>query len=304
VLRKDFPSSVPEKGFVNGRLLRYYPLPQKPPEVEMMNERLRETAIQCVQNAGAIVLEYYGKLHHLHVQAKGRFDYVTEADLAAQEAIVKLIRRRHPDHDILAEEAGDMPGRSTHRWLVDPLDGTTNFIHTYPVFAVSVALEREGAVVVGAVYDPCRRELFVAEQGKGATLNGRPLAVSTVEHPRDALVATGFPFRDKSVLARYLQAFARIFTEVSGMRRAGSAALDLAYLACGRCDGFWEVGLSPWDIAAGDLLVREAGGIISDFAGTGEHIRVGDVIAATPGIYNFLLGTVRDVFHGNVSAAG
>ncbi|MFP3870679.1 MAG: inositol monophosphatase family protein [Syntrophobacteria bacterium] len=269
-----------------------------------MEGQLREIARECVQKAGAVLLDYHKRLQSLDVRAKGRFDYVTEADLAAQEAIVRLIRRSHPDHDILAEESGAVPNQKASRWLVDPLDGTTNFIHGYPVFAVSVAFEHEGSIILGAVYDPCREELFFAEKGSGATLNDRPIVVSGRQRPAEALIATGFPFRDKAVLSRYLQGFARIFMKVSGMRRAGAAALDLAYVACGRCDGFWELGLSPWDIAAGELMVREAGGTISDFSGGKDHIWVGDVVAGNPALHCFLLGIVQSVFGGNVSKTG
>ena len=260
-----------------------------------MDEEFKKTAIACVQEGGAILLDYHTKLQTLRVQSKGRFDYVTEADLAAQEAIVQLIHSRHPEHDILAEEGNSASGRNVNRWLVDPLDGTTNFIHGFPVFAVSVALECENSIVLGAVYDPCRRELFLAQRGHGATLNGRPIQVSTRRKPGEALVATAFPWREKPSLSSYLKGFTRVFPKVSDIRRGGSAALDLAYVACGRCDGYWELGLSPWDIAAGHLLVKEAGGYISDFGGGSEHIWVGNVIAGNQAIHGFLLEIIRGV---------
>jgi len=268
-----------------------------------MSGRLVETAVQCVREAGAVLLDYHRKLENLRIEAKGSFDYVTEADLAAQEAIVNLIRRRHPDHEILAEEDQRSPGQNVSRWLVDPLDGTTNFIHGFPVFAVSVALEHKDSIVLGAVYDPCRKELFLAQEGQGASLNGQSIQVSSRRTQDEALVTTAFPWRERALLSRYLEAFTRIFTKVSDIRRGGSAALDLAYVACGRCEGFWEVGLSPWDIAAGHLLVKEAGGHISDFTGGENHIWVGDVVAGNPSIHGFLLGIIREVFGGNVSAA-
>jgi myo-inositol-1(or 4)-monophosphatase len=267
-----------------------------------MSERLVETAVECVREAGAVLLDYYRRLGSLHIEAKGRFDYVTEADLAAQEIIVNLIRSRHPDHEVLAEEDHRSPEQNVSRWLVDPLDGTTNFIHGFPVFAVSVALEHKDSIVLGAVYDPCRKELFLAQTGQGASLNGRSIQVSTRRRQNDALVATAFPWRERALLSRYLEAFTRVFTKVSDIRRGGSAALDLAYVACGRCEGFWEVGLSPWDIAAGHLLVKEAGGNISDFTGGENHIWVGDVVAGNPPIHNFLLEIIQEVFRGNVSA--
>ena len=266
-----------------------------------MNERLVKTAVDCVTEAGDILLDYHKRLHSLQIKAKDRFDYVTEADLAAQDAIVKLIRNRHPEDEILAEEDHASPGQNANRWLVDPLDGTTNFIHGFPVFAVSVALEHRNSMVLGAIYDPCRRELFLAQKGQGAVLNGSPIQVSKRQAVDEALVATAFPWRQKSVLSRYLKGFTQVFAKVSDVRRSGSAALDLAYVACGRCDGFWELGLSPWDIAAGHLLVLEAGGYISDFNGEDAHIWVGDVVAGNQSIHGFLLEIIRGVFGGNVS---
>ena len=184
---------------------------------------------------------------------------------------------------------------------MDPLDGTTNFIHGFPVFAVSVALEHENSIVLGATYDPSRRELFLAQKGKPSTLNGRPIQVSKRRKLDEALVATAFPWRKRSILSRYLEGFTQVFERVSDVRRTGSAALDLAYVACGRCEGFWELGLSPWDIAAGHLLVLEAGGYISDFNGEDKHIWIGDVVAGNQSIHAFLLSSVREVFGGNVS---
>jgi myo-inositol-1(or 4)-monophosphatase len=268
-----------------------------------VDEQVVKTAVECALKAGTILLDYHQEVESLHIQSKGRFDYVTEADLAAQEAIIRLIRRRHPHHDILAEETTAVPRQSVNRWVVDPLDGTTNFIHGVPVFAVSIALEHEGTIGVAAVYDPCRKELFLAERGRKTTLNSRAIEVSIRQQPEEALVATAFPFRNKEILPRYLEGFTRVFTNASDIRRSGSAALDLAYVACGRFDGFWEIGLSPWDIAAGQLLVKEAGGRVSDFSGGGNHIWVGDIVAGNPPIHDFLLGIIQKVFGGNVSTS-
>lgn len=267
-----------------------------------MNEQLTKTLVDCVKEAGGILLDYHNRFKTLHVQSKGSFDFVTEADLAAQEAIIRLIRSRHPEHDILAEEDRTIPGQSVTRWLVDPLDGTTNFIHGFPVFAVSIALEHKGTVVLAAVYDPCRNELFFAQKGQGATLNGHPIAVSTRQKLKEALVATAFPWREKSILSVYLKGFTQVFKRVSDIRRSGAAALDLAYVACGRCEGYWELGLSPWDIAAGHLLVKEAGGSISDFTGGGDHIWTGDVVAGNQALHEFLLKIIKETLGGNVSA--
>jgi myo-inositol-1(or 4)-monophosphatase len=266
-----------------------------------VTDRISETAIACVKQGGAILLDYHHKLQSLQVHTKGRSDYVTEADLAVQEALIRLIRSRHPDHDILAEEGAERPRQHAVRWILDPLDGTTNFIHGFPAFAVSLALEHQGSVELGAIYDPSRDELFFAEKGNGSSLNGKPFTVSGRTRTEEALVATAFPWRRKAVLPRYLDVFTRVFGQIHDLRRSGSAALDLAYVACGRCDGFWEIGLKPWDIAAGHLLVTEAGGTISDFSGGGEHIWVGDVVAGTPAVHRFLLDVIREVFGGNVS---
>jgi myo-inositol-1(or 4)-monophosphatase len=266
-----------------------------------MGDEFTKTAIEAAQKGGAVLLDYYNRLQSLQVKSKGRSDYVTEADLAAQESIVSFIRRRHPDHTILAEESKAVADRNESRWLIDPLDGTTNFIHGFPVFAVSIALEQKGSIVLGVVYDPCREELFLAEKGQGGTLNGRSIRVSSRKQASESLVATAFPFKQRSILPLYLKGFNRVFERVSDTRRTGSAALDLSYVACGRLDGFWELGLSPWDVAAGDLLVREAGGVISDFSGGDHQIWVGDVIAANPAIHPLLLEILKDVFGGNVS---
>jgi myo-inositol-1(or 4)-monophosphatase len=219
-------------------------------------------------------------------------------DTESEEAIIDTIRAACPDHHFLAEESLKEEVRDGYRWIIDPLDGTTNFIHGYPVFAVSIALESEGEVILGVVLDPLRDELFTAESGRGAFLNGRPIRVSGIQALEGALITTGFPFRQKSLLDPYLEAFRRIFLRVSGIRRAGSAALDLAHLAAGRCDGFFELGLSPWDMAAGCLMIREAGGVVSDFGGGGEYVKTGNIVAGTPVTHPELLKEVRATFGG------
>src|SRR4030065_571067 len=175
-------------------------------------------------------------------------------------------------------------GKGTYRWIIDPLDGTTNYIHGYPVFSISIALEYAGEIIIGVTLDPLRNELFWTEKGSGAYLNCLPMEVSKV-NIGESLVTTGFPFRNKEMIDTYLKLFKNIFLKVSDLRRAGSAALDLAYLACGRCDGFFELGLSPWDIAAGSLLIREAGGVITDFGGGHDHLLTGNVVAGKPAIH-------------------
>ncbi|HEX8163519.1 MAG TPA: inositol monophosphatase family protein [Pyrinomonadaceae bacterium] len=237
-------------------------------------------AIQTARDAGRVLAEKFGRA--LRVSNKGDIDLVTEADLAAERLIVERIRSYHPRHAILAEESGesartDQP--SEFKWIIDPLDGTTNYAHGYPCFCVSVALEQAGEIVVGVVYDPTREELFAAERGGGATLNGRRVRVSDVEEINGAMVCTGFPYdvRDRGDFARHFRNF--IMT-AQAVRRDGSAALDLAYVACGRFDGFWEEGLRPWDVAAGRLLVEEAGGRVSRYDGSEFRIYEPPILAS------------------------
>jgi myo-inositol-1(or 4)-monophosphatase len=225
-------------------------------------------AVQIAHDAGVILMERLGR-KSLQVSNKGVIDLVTEADLAAERFIIERIQAHYPRHAILAEESGAthaVERSSDFKWIIDPLDGTTNYAHGYPCFCVSVALEHAGQVVVGAIYDPLRDEMFAAERGEGATLNGRRIRVSEVEELNRAMVCTGFPYdvRDRGDFARH---FANFIMNAQAIRRDGSAALDLAYVACGRFDGFFEEGLRPWDVAAGVLLVEEAGGRTSHFNG-------------------------------------
>lgn len=227
-------------------------------------------------------------------------DLVTEADRAAERAIVAVIADAFPDHAVVAEEGTAGGDAAACRWIVDPLDGTANFVHGLPVWAVSVALHAGGEPAVGVVVDPSRGEWFTARAGRGATLDGgspadaEPLAVSTLADPRRAILATGFPFRAPERLDLYLSAFRALFRQVSDMRRAGSAAIDLAWVAAGRVEGFWEIGLSPWDIAAGELLVREAGGAVTDWAGGDRHRDHGWIAAGTPAFHPLLVATLRE----------
>lgn len=226
-------------------------------------------AVQTAREAGRVLAEKFGRA--LQVSHKGEIDLVTEADLAAERLIVERIRSYHPRHSILAEEAGEVENIAgadpSFKWIVDPLDGTTNYAHGYPFFCVSIALEHEGRVVVGVVYDPLRDELFAAERGGGATLNGRRVSVSDVAELNRALVCTGFPYdvRGRERFARHFSAF---IMRAQSVRRDGAAALDLAYVACGRFEVFYEDGLRPWDVAAGKLLVEEAGGRVTRYDDT------------------------------------
>jgi myo-inositol-1(or 4)-monophosphatase len=223
-------------------------------------------AIQTARDAGRVLAEKFGRAS-LEVTNKGDIDLVTEADLAAERLIVAAIQTHHPRHAILAEESGAGEQTSEWKWIVDPLDGTTNYAHGYPCFCVSVALEHAGQIVIGVIYDPIRDETFAAERGEGATLNGRRVRVSNVSDLNRALLCTGFPYdvREHSDFARH---FYNFIMQAQAVRRDGSAALDLAYVACGRFDGFWEEGLRPWDVAAGVLLVEEAGGRVSHYDGS------------------------------------
>ncbi|HVG28608.1 MAG TPA: inositol monophosphatase family protein [Pyrinomonadaceae bacterium] len=237
-------------------------------------------AIQTARDAGRVLAEKFGRA--LQVSNKGDIDLVTEADLAAEQLIVERIRSYHPRHRILAEESGETAREdrpSEFKWIIDPLDGTTNYAHGYPCFCVSIALEQAGEVIVGVVYDPTRDEMFAAERGGGATLNGRRVRVSDVEDLNAAMVCTGFPYdvRDRGDFARHFRNF---IMRAQAVRRDGSAALDLAYVAAGRFDGFWEEGLRAWDVAAGKLLVEEAGGRVSRYDGSPFHIYEPPILAS------------------------
>jgi myo-inositol-1(or 4)-monophosphatase len=229
-------------------------------------------AIETAREAGQILLEKFGR--KINISKKGDINLVTEADLASEKLIIERIRSYFPKHAILAEEAGDavlLDGTNTWKWIIDPLDGTTNFAHGYPCFCVTIALEHDGEIVIGVTFDPTRGELFAAEKGKGATLNNKPIRVSETEKLSESLIVTGFPydFKQKENFARHLTDF---LLNSRGVRRDGSAAIDMAYVACGRFDGFWEEGLNPWDVAAGLLLIEEAGGQVTHYHGEKYNI--------------------------------
>jgi myo-inositol-1(or 4)-monophosphatase len=246
-------------------------------------------ATQIAREAGAILVDRLGRA--LQVSNKGDIDLVTEADLASEKLIIERIQSYYPRHAILAEEAGvvdQVQGKSEWRWLIDPLDGTTNYAHGYPCFCVSIALERAGVIEVAVVHDPTRDETFAAERGQGATLNGRRMRVSDVEDLNSAMLCTGFPYnvRERTNFARD---FANFTMEAQAVRRDGSAAIDLAYIACGRFDGFWEDGLNAWDVAAGVLLIAEAGGQVTDFVGDKLDIYTPKVLASNGLIHDAMM---------------
>jgi myo-inositol-1(or 4)-monophosphatase len=251
-------------------------------------------AIQTAREAGRVLAEKFGRA--LQVSNKGDIDLVTEADIAAERLIVERIRSHHPRHAILTEESGDVvtagDASSEYKWVIDPLDGTTNYAHGYPCFCVSVALEHEGSVVVGVVYDPTRDELFAAERGGGATLNGRGLRVSETSDLNAALLCTGFPYdvRDRGDFARHFRNF---IMRAQSVRRDGAAALDLAYVAAGRFDGFYEEGLRPWDVAAGVLLVEEAGGRVTHYDGSPFRIYTPPIAASNGLVHEAMLEVLR-----------
>jgi myo-inositol-1(or 4)-monophosphatase len=242
-------------------------------------------AIRAARRAGELMIRQLNQLESLKVTEKGKNEFVTQVDKAAEAAIIEIIRDHYPDHAILAEESG-AAGDHEFQWIIDPLDGTTNYVHGFPVFSVSIAVARRGELEHGVVYDPLRQEIFSATRGQGAQLDGRRIRVSKRTTIQQALVATGFPFRANLVhIDRYLDMLRAVMLESSGVRRPGSAALDLCYVAAGRVDAFFELGLAKWDIAAGALIIREAGGRISDFRGGDGYLDSGNVVAGNPKVY-------------------
>jgi myo-inositol-1(or 4)-monophosphatase len=241
------------------------------------------------------LLRDFGEVEQLQVSVKGPGDFVSTADLKAERSLKTELSRAHPGYGFLFEESGETPGPDRrHRWIVDPLDGTTNFLHGIPHFSISVALERDGEVVAGIVYEPTRDEMYSAEKGLGAFVNDRRLRVSARRQLGEAVIGTGLPHRGDADHPLYLDTLAAVMAATSGVRRMGSAALDLAYVAAGRYDGFWEFGLKPWDIAAGMLLVREAGGYVTDLSGGRTMMASGDVLAANDHLHLPLAALLRE----------
>ena len=244
-------------------------------------------AVKAARRAGNIINRGAREIDQLTITAKGPKDFVSEVDREAERAIVEMLHASYPDHAILAEEgtAKDANADAENIWIIDPLDGTTNFLHGFPQYCVSIALSQRGRITHGVIYDPVRNDLFTASRGRGAFLNDRRIRVSKREHLRDCLIGTGFPFRDGRYLDTYLSMMKTMIERTAGLRRPGAAALDLAYVAAGFYDGFWEVGLNAWDVAAGSLLIQEAGGLIGDLSGEGDFLHGGQVIAATPKVF-------------------
>lgn len=250
-------------------------------------------AVRAARNAGDIIVRYVGRVDTLTITTKEKNDFVSQVDRQAEDEIIAVIRKAYPGHAILAEESGDHQGKEEFQWIIDPLDGTTNFLHGFPQFAVSIALQHKGRLEQAVIYDPMRQELFTATRGAGAFLDNRRMRVTPQKSLNGALLGTGFPFRKQQHLDAYLAMFKALFPDTAGIRRAGSAALDLAYVAAGRLDGFWEIGLSPWDMAAGVLLVREAGGLVSDFGGGHAFMETGNIVTASPKLFPEILKAIH-----------
>jgi len=245
------------------------------------------TAVKAARKAGSIITRASFDLDRLTVRRKQHNDFVTEVDHAAEDAIIRTLRDAYPSHGFLGEESGTsaQADKSDYLWIIDPLDGTTNFLHGFPQYCVSIALRHKGVLQQAVIYDPNRNELFTATRGAGAFLNDRRIRVSGTDRLEDSLIGTGFPFREFAHFDEYLRMFGEITRRVAGVRRPGAAALDLAWVAAGRTDAFWEMGLSPWDMAAGALLVREAGGLVGDFAGGDGFLDSGRIVAANSKVF-------------------
>jgi len=284
---------------IDGRMRGWINPPQPVPqparaEATRGTERRTDTmhplltiAVKAARRAGNVINRGAQDLDRLTITVKGPKDFVSEVDRAAEAAIVETLHSAYPDHAILAEE-GTAKGRNVdadHVWIIDPLDGTTNFLHGMPQYCVSIALQHKQQITQAVIYDPVRNDLFTATRGRGAFLNDRRLRVSRRQHLKDCLIGTGFPFRDGSFLDTYLAMMKTMIVETAGIRRPGAAALDLAYVAAGYYDGFWEIGLNPWDVAAASLLITEAGGLIGDLAGEEGYLYGGQVLAGNPRIF-------------------
>ena len=260
----------------------------------MARSALLNVMVQAAMKAGRSLARDFGEVQNLQVSLRGPGDYVSQADRKAEEIILGELARARPTYSVLAEESGARKGTDgMHRWIVDPLDGTTNFLHGIPLFAVSIALERQGELVAGVIYNPAMDELFTAERGNGAFLNDRRMRVAGRRGLSDCVIGTGVPHLGRGEHGKYLVELRNVMGEVSGVRRMGAAALDLAYVAAGRLDGFWEDGLSPWDMAAGIVMIREAGGFVSDREGGSKMFEKSNVIAGNERIHKDLSAALR-----------
>jgi myo-inositol-1(or 4)-monophosphatase len=257
-------------------------------------------AVKAARRAGSIITRASEDIGSLTINNKGFNDFVSEVDLASEKEIIRVLKTAYPDHAFLGEESG-LTHQADNIWIIDPLDGTTNFLHGFPQYCISIALEQKGEITQAVIYDPNRNDLFTATKGQGAYLNQRRIRVSNKSKLKDSLLGTGFPFRDFQHLPVYLKIFEEVVRGTSGIRRPGSAALDLAYVAAGWFDGFFEINLSKWDIAAGGLLVIEAGGIVSDFSEKEGWIESGNIVATTPKIYEPLIKIIQSHITDNLN---
>jgi myo-inositol-1(or 4)-monophosphatase len=258
-------------------------------------------AVRAAREAGRVITRNFNRVDRLTIADKGKNDFVTEVDRNAEAAIIAVLQEKYPHHSILAEESGSHDGNE-YQWVIDPLDGTTNFLHGVPQFAVSIALKVKGRLEIGVVYDPITEEMYTASRGEGALLNDRKIRVSKLKSLDGALLGTGLPYRDFRFMDNYLGMLKDLIPDTAGVRRPGSAALDFAYVAAGRTDGFWELGLSEWDFAAGALLVREAGGLVTDIAGGEKYLETGNVIAGNIKVHNAMLRRIRPHLDSKLTA--
>ncbi len=245
-------------------------------------------AIRAARTAGDSIVREMDRTRDISIETKGKNDFVTEVDKNAEGIIISVIKNAYPEHAFLAEESGQ-EGQNDCLWIIDPLDGTTNFLHGFPHFSVSIALQNKGVLEQAVIYDPLKQELFTASKGKGAQLNNRKIRVSIKKTLDGALLGTGFPYNNESVMQQFIESYKNLFPNVAGIRRAGVASLDLAYVACGRLDGFWEFNLRPWDIAAGALIIQEAGGINAELTGGADYMKTGNIISANPKMIKAML---------------
>ena len=249
-------------------------------------------AVRAARRGGTIIQRARSRLHEIDFDQKGVQDYVSDIDRDSEIAVIDTLLTAFPDHAIKAEESGEQ-GTSDHVWVIDPLDGTLNFLHGYPRFTISIALKIKGRLDQAVVYDPVMDDLFTASRGMGAQLNGQKIRTASRSNLNQCLLATGFPVRSPEDIARTLSSLSEVLPRCSDIRRSGTASLDLAYVACGHLDGYWESGLNEWDVAAGSLLVQESGGLVGDLAGTEKHLDTGNIIAANPRIYKQLLPLIK-----------
>ncbi|MDR3477109.1 MAG: inositol monophosphatase family protein [Gammaproteobacteria bacterium] len=263
-----------------------------------MRDPIVNIAVRAARAAGNVIIRAADRLDNIQVSEKHPHDYVTDIDRLAEREIIAIIQKAHPSHGILGEESGEIYGdNEDYLWIIDPIDGTRNFIHGFPQFAVSIAVSYKGKIQHGVIYDPVRQELFTASRGKGAQLNERRIRVSKRVNLEECLLGTGFPYRHSPEhIEAYTGSLQAILPICGDVRRAGAATLDLAYVAAGRLDGFWEMGLKPWDLAAGTLLIKEAGGIVTDFNGAEDYLDSGNVIAGNPKVLKSLFKLVRPFF--------